>query len=65
MRGSMPAFLQVLMSEYTMAARYADASLPQKRMEDVLKRLPEYELGNGNLSELLPGNWQQKTATVR
>lgn len=30
MRGSMPAFLQVLMSEYTMAARYADASLPQK-----------------------------------
>jgi len=30
MRGSIPAFLQVLMNEYTMAARYADASLPQK-----------------------------------
>ena len=38
---------------------------PRTWMEDVLKRLPEYELGNGNLSELLPGNWQQKTATVR
>ena len=38
---------------------------PRTWMEDVLKRLPEYELGKGDLSELLPGNWQQKTGTVR
>ena len=38
---------------------------PRTWMEDVLKRLPEYELGNGDLSELLPGNWHQRTDTVR
>ena len=37
---------------------------PRTWMEDVLKRLPEYELGSGDLSKLLPGNWQQKTGTV-
>ena len=38
---------------------------PRIWMEDVLKRLPEYELGKGDLAELLPGNWQQNTGTVR
>ena len=38
---------------------------PRTWMEDALKRLPEYELGKGDLSELLHGNWQQKTDTVR
>ena len=38
---------------------------PRTWMEDVLKRLPEYEYENGDLSELLPGNWRQNTDTGR
>ena len=26
-------------------------------LEDVLRRMPEYELGGKDCSELLPGNW--------
>ena len=26
-------------------------------LEDVLRRIPEYELGKKDIAELLPGNW--------
>ncbi|MBQ6178433.1 MAG: transposase domain-containing protein [Bacteroidales bacterium] len=30
-------------------------------LEDVLRRIPEYELGQKNFSDLLPGNWKPVT----
>jgi hypothetical protein len=30
-------------------------------LEDVLRRIPEYELGRKDFSQLLPGNWTPRT----
>ncbi len=30
-------------------------------LEDVLRRMPEYELGKKDCSDLLPGNWKPVT----
>ena len=34
-------------------------------LEDVLRRIPQYELGKKDCSDLLPGNWKPVLTTIQ